>query len=239
MGMIEKIKSKIKRFILKASGGFDHLKEGVKIDKRWYGNSYGGFYASPGFLNENSIIYSFGIGEDLSFDEAIIKSHNPFVFGFDPTPKSINWIKKQSLPAKFLFLEYGISNASGIIDFYLPKNDKHVSGSLIHQSNVDNQHSIKVKMKTISDITRELGHDKIDLLKMDIEGAEYQVLDNILNSNIPIDQILLEFHDRFFDDGKSKTVNAIEKLKRQGYEIFGVSDSLEEISFISKKIIKF
>lgn len=236
--MIEKIKSKIRKFILKAGGNFDHLKEGVLIDKRWYGNSYGGFFVSPGFLNENSIIYSFGIGEDTSFDEAIINYHNSFVFGFDPTPKSINWIRKQSLPSKFRFLEYGISSTSGVVDFYLPKNEQHVSGSLIDQRNVDNSHSIKVQMKTIADIAKELGHKKVDVLKMDIEGAEYQVLDDILNSAIPIDQILLEFHDRFFADGKLQTVNAIEKLKKRGYEIFGVSDSLEEISLIRKKILK-
>ncbi|GIS18490.1 MAG: hypothetical protein CM15mP120_04060 [Pseudomonadota bacterium] len=41
---------------------------------------------------------------------------------------------------------------------------------------------------------RDLGHDHLDVLKMDIEGAEYAVLDDMLQSNILPDQLLVEFH---------------------------------------------
>ena len=40
-------------------------------------------------------------------------------------------------------------------------------------------------------------HKKIAFLKMDIEGSEYDVLENIVKSNLFIGQILIEFHDRF------------------------------------------
>lgn len=43
----------------------------------------------------------------------------------------------------------------------------------------------------------DLHHQQIDLLKLDIEGSEYRVLDEILESQIPIHQIVVEFHDRF------------------------------------------
>lgn len=135
--MIAKIKSKTRHFILKKTGKFSHLKIKVKCNHIWYGNIYGGFYICPEFLNENSIIYSFGIGEDISFDNALIKNHGCRVFGFDPTPKSISWIKRQKLPEQFHFYEFGISNKSGFVDFYLPKNPEHVSGSIITQENID------------------------------------------------------------------------------------------------------
>ena len=92
-------------------------------------------------------------------------------------------------------------------------------------------------MKSLSDIISELGHNRIDVLKMDIEGAEYRVLDSILASGIPIDQIVVEFHDRFFEDGRLKTMDAVKKLRDHGYEIFGISDSFEEVSFINKKVL--
>ena len=38
---------------------------------------------------------------------------------------------------------------------------------------------------------------RIDILKMDIEGAEYDVIDDIINSPVPIAQVLIEFHHRF------------------------------------------
>ena len=38
--------------------------------------------------------------------------------------------KNQELPDNFHFYDYGISDKSGFINFYLPKNPDHVSGSL-------------------------------------------------------------------------------------------------------------
>ena len=37
-------------------------------------------------------------------------------------------------------------------------------------------------MKSLADIANELGHSHIDVLKMDIEGSEYEVIENILES---------------------------------------------------------
>jgi FkbM family methyltransferase len=233
------IKSKIKRLLRVLSGQVNHIKKTANLHKKWYGNQYGGFYVYPKFLNQNSIIYSFGIGEDISFDISVIENHNCHVFGFDPTPKSIKWVKQhQSLPSKFIFFEYGIADKSGMIDFYLPKNIEHVSGSFIKQDNVDDKQKVLVEMKSWEDIVNTLGHSQIDVLKMDIEGAEYNILDSFLESSVPIIQILIEFHDRLFDDGKIKSINAIKKLKNHGYEIFGISDSFEEVSFIKKTILK-
>jgi hypothetical protein len=112
-----------------------------------------------------------------------------------------------------------------------------VSGSFITQDNVSQEQVIQVQMRSLEDIITQLGHQQVDILKMDIEGAEYQVLESVLKNSSVINQILIEFHDRFFKDGKQRTIYAINKLKEHGFEIFGVSDSLEEISFINKRLL--
>lgn len=235
--MLKRIKSKVRRIFLKSTGKVDHIKKDINCKHKRYGNIYGGFYVCPQFLNQKSIIYSFGIGEDISFDKAIIENHNCQVFGFDPTPKSIIWIKNQNLPANFNFYDFGISNKSGFVEFYLPRNPEYISGSYIIQKNVNIMDKIVVKMKSFEDIINELGHKHIDILKMDIEGAEYDVIDCILNTRIPINQFLIEFHERLFENGKVQTENVIEKLKSNGYGIFAISDSFEEISFIKKNLL--
>ncbi len=229
-----RLRSKIKNLILKITGKLDHLKRTVKCKHEWYGNTYGGFYACPDLLNESSVVYSFGIGEDISFDTALIKKNHCQVFGFDPTPKSISWIKGQTVSDKFHFYGFGISDKSGFVDFFLPKNPEYVSGSLIGMKNVDTTQKVSVEMKSLTAIMNELNHQHIDLLKMDIEGSEYEVIENILSSKISINQILIEFHDRFFEDGSLKTKQAIQQLKKHGYELFAISDSMEELSFIKK-----
>lgn len=233
--MIKKLLKKLKQNIKILTGSITYIKAEVNINHKWYGNTYGGFYVHPNVLNSKSIVYSFGIGEDISFDREMIKMHNCQVFGFDPTPKSIDWIKKEQLPSNFSFLEYGIDSRTDFVNFNLPINQDFVSGSTISHKNVDEKNMISVPMKSFGDITKELGHTHIDVLKMDIEGSEYHVIESILSSDVKIDQILIELHERFFEDGKLKNKRLLASFAAHGYKIFAVSDSLEEVSFIKVK----
>ena len=89
-------------------------------------------------------------------------------------------------------------------------------------------------MKAFGDVVKMLKHSKIDVLKMDIEGSEYDVIDDILDYDIEITQIVIEFHERFFSNGKEKSIKLIKSMNKKGYKIFAVSKSYQEISFIKK-----
>ena len=217
--IILKIKRKIKRKINKIFVLFNikygYLKTNVKLNFEWHGNNYGGFYVCSKFLNKDSIIYSIGIGEDITFDQSVIENFNCKVFGFDPTPKSIDWIKRQNTPIQFNFYDFGISNKNEIVEFYLPKNkESDISGSIILHNDLSLTDKVIVQMRTVDYIMKEFGHKHIDVLKMDIEGAEYKVIDNIITSKISVTQILVEFHGYFTEHGQSKTKTAIKKRKR-------------------------
>lgn len=234
----EKLKRKINFVKLFLSSDTNHLKKDINLKKKWFGSDYGGFLVATEFLNKNSIVYSFGVGQDISFDTEIIKRYDCEVFGFDPTPKSINWIESQQLPPNFKFYDFGIGDKTATDFFYFPKNPDFVSGSIVEQSNISLDKKIEVQLKTLEDTMLLLEHKRIDVLKMDIEGAEYCVLENILNSNIEIGQILVEFHDRFFINGKQKTINILEKLKKHDFLIFGISETYDEVSLVNKNLIK-
>jgi FkbM family methyltransferase len=230
--MVKDVLKKVKLELKMRAGVISRIKKETSVNHKWHGNEYGGFYVHPNGLNNNSIVYSFGIGEDISFDESVINSYGCNVFAFDPTPKSIEWIKNQKLPSKFTFYDYGIDSKTGFVNFNLPKNENYVSGSVLNHQNVNENNTVSVPMKCFKDITNTFGHKHIDVLKIDIEGSEYTVMNDILSSDVKIDQILLEIHERFFDDGKEKTKALLKSLKDHGYSVFAVSDSAEEISFI-------
>ena len=215
---------------------FNHIKIKIDCEKKWFGNDYGGFYINPKFISEKSIIYSIGIGEDISFDLSLIKEFNCNVYGFDFTPKSVEWIANNNFDSKFKFYDYGIGTETKTAKFFFPKNINNVSGSLINQKNVNNEKSIDVRVKSLKDIMYDHNHIKIDVLKLDIEGYEYELLESINFSKLQVNQILIEFHERFLPDGKAKTLKIINILSSYGFEIFAISDSFEEVSFINKQL---
>jgi FkbM family methyltransferase len=229
------MKSAIKHFLKVLLKKELNTKVQVGISCDWYGSKDAGFYVSTDKLNNKSVIYSFGVGEDISFDLGLIDKFNCNVFAFDPTPKSIKFIKGiKDLPNSFFFFPYALYKYNGFVSFVLPDNPDHVSCKIQSnvEKNVDSKRIIDVPCKNFSTIISELKHNKIDVLKMDIEGAEYEILDDILNSQIQIDQILIEFHHRFKEIGINKTKVSINKLNQNGYRIAAISEKYEEYSFI-------
>lgn len=183
----------------------------------------------PRNISSSSIVYSFGIGEDVSFDISLINKYGLKVYAFDPTPKSKKWISKQSLPDRFYFYDLGISDVDGVEKFYLPEKKECVSCSSIIKFN---NRTVNVKVNKIDTIAAKLKHSYIDIIKMDIEGSEYKVIKDILKSNIIVKQIVVEFHHRFNNVGYGKTTDIIKEMKQSGYKLFHVSQSGEEFSFI-------
>jgi FkbM family methyltransferase len=153
------------------------------------------------------------------------------VHAFDPTPASIRWVAGQTLPPTFYLHEYGLAGFDGEARFNPPENRTHISHTVLKRAATDAR-AISVPFKRLSTIQRELGHDHLDVLKMDIEGAEYGVIEDIERSDIRPGQVLVEFHHRFQDVGPRKTREAIARLRRMGYALFSVSRTGEEFGFI-------
>lgn len=76
------------RKLVKVALGKEFL---VKLDvicvKERFGSDYGGWDVVTTSIDNHSIVYSFGVGEDASFDTALIEKFNLTIHAFDPTPK--------------------------------------------------------------------------------------------------------------------------------------------------------
>lgn len=197
----------------------------------WYGHANAGFFVCPDLVPKDAIVYSIGTGMDVSFDLAMLEKHDCRVFAFDPTPKSIDWVSRQELPPGFTFTPLGIGDKNETAVFFLPENDDYVSGSAVGNASVDQSKRIEVELRTLHTLADEQGHRHIDVLKMDIEGSEYQVIPDILNSGVSVGQLLVEFHHRMIDGGDAKTRAVVALLRKHGYAPFAYSDRLEEVSF--------
>ena len=132
-----------------------------------------------------------------------------------------------------------ISNKDEKLHFALPKSEGWVSGSCANvkndERNLDFNNMIEVDARAVSSIMKELQHKKIDLLKLDIEGSEFDVLEDILNSDIDVMQMCIDFHDHMLKQGKKRLGKIMSLLKKE-YVIFDVERKSHHICCIRKDI---
>jgi FkbM family methyltransferase len=194
------------------------------------GSNYGGWEILADALPANAIVYSFGVGEDISFDLELIRRYGVTVHAFDPTARSIKWVRAQPVPSQFLLHEIGVSSCDGFVAFSPPANPEHVSYSVFNAALRPD--AVDLPVRRVRTIMADLEHSAIDLLKMDIEGAEYAVIDDLLETGVYPTQVLIEFHHRLPGIGARCTARAIRQLRARGYKLFAVSPSGEEYSFV-------
>lgn len=154
------------------------------------GTSYGGWWVPSTFLRPGAIAYCAGVGEDITFDLALV-TFGCEVWAFDPTPRVVSWVHDRSTPSSWHFFPVGLWTAPGSIRFYEPANPSHVSYSATNAQQTATW--IDLSVDTVPRLMRRFAHDHVDLLKMDIEGAEGPVLRHMLAEGIRPTILCVEF----------------------------------------------
>lgn len=192
---------------------------GVDLDipLEFHGNDYCGWSIPKGALNAGSVVVDVGLGEDISFSRSLINRCGCVVHGFDPTPRAIDYVRRLAQP-NFVLHELGVSAESGRATFYLPNNTDFVSGSLQRAGHLG-ESRIEVPLIGIRDIFGITGSERINLLKLDIEGSEYDLIDSAAFGQCAerIELLCVEFHHRWQEFGCDATLNAVATLKSLGY----------------------
>ena len=170
------------KWMLPVSGRADLIK---------LGSVYGGWVVPASLLNSASICYCAGVGEDVSFDLALIERFGCDVHAFDPTPRAVRFVQERVNEPKFHFLPVGVWSADETKRFYAPDRADNVSHSILNLRSMGDY--FEAPCKSLPTLMRELGHDRIDLLKLDIEGAEYAVLDSLIEHRIQPKILAVEF----------------------------------------------
>ena len=192
---------------------------------------------------DNALVYSFGLGRDTSFDEDIIKSYGAIVHGFDPTPGAVTYARERAafLPDCFFALHpFGLNDKDGEIKMYPPENPNHISHNQVARAGARPVAATLLRLATIMHL---LGHRHIHILKMDVEGAEFGVLDSLLSlgeggssqePDVPFDQLCVEYHPNIHPGGPAAGVAAIKRitaaLKARGFALVA-SNSAHEYSY--------
>ena len=164
----------------------------------------------------------------------MIEEYGVTMHAFDPTPRSAEFVKRQSLPREFVFHPYGLADYDGTALFYPPENSEWVSHTILKRRATAKK-AIEVPVHRLETIMSMLGHERVDLIKMDIEGAEYGVISDMVKSS-PVaggaEQLLVEFHHRFPGKGIADTKECIVALEQVQFKSFHISPSTVDWGFV-------
>jgi FkbM family methyltransferase len=180
-------------------------------------------------LHAGSVVYTFGVGEDISCECELIARYGLTVYAFDPTPNALVWLANNPVPSGFVFHPLGVADYDGIAHF-APPMPGYISFSMVRGGGEGD--AVGAPVRRVKTLQQDLGLPAPDLLKMDIEGAEYAVLADVIASGYRPAQILVEFHHRYRETGARKTREAIALLREAGYRIAFVSENGMEFTFV-------
>lgn len=197
---------------------------------------YDKFFEQMGELN---LVIDVGANVGLFTELCLDKKCNNII-SLEIDNRSIELFKiihKNNVNTKLINL--GLGKQKETRTLYTDENNSLVSSLLPnHYSNLNNH--ILVNLISLGDLIKMESIDEIDLIKIDVEGAEYEIFDGINDVDLQIiNYILLEFHDNY---GGILEEFILSKLREIGfeYEIFlgdcvGLGNDYEESGVIFAK----
>jgi FkbM family methyltransferase len=206
------------------------------------GTDYGGWVIPANAVREDSVVWCVGAGEDISFDLALIDRYGCRVHCIDPTPRAIEHVQvltqrvrdgepmpingkpdqtyarvTPQIMGRLQFLPFGLYDRDTILRFYAPKRCEHVSHSAVNLQGTAT--FFEAQCRSPRSLMNELGQERIDLLKLDIEGAEHVVIDHLLDERILPSVLCIELDYAARGTRRRAAVARVWRLCEAGYRL--------------------
>lgn len=139
-------------------------------------------------LDENSVVMDLGGFMGLWADQ-IIKKYNPYFYMIEPVPEFfVKLESKYQHNNKMNLLNVGVSNIN--------KSGHLFMNSDATSANLTNGNRVPIDYMNMQGILEEFGISEVDLLQINIEGEEYNVLENLIESGLirTFKNIQIQFH---------------------------------------------
>jgi FkbM family methyltransferase len=158
------------------------------------------------------VAYCAGVGKGMSFEIELARVAGRPVLVFDPSPTGIATV--QALPEidNLTFFPVGMAAETGVVEFSVPRDAGEGSYSVAQ----DDLEKVSFECWSLKTIMDKRGDTAIDLLKMDIEGFEYDIVEQMLDEGIRVRQLCVELHP-WLKPGRTRPL--IKRLRKARYRI--------------------
>jgi FkbM family methyltransferase len=186
------------------------------------GSDWGGWTIPADLVDQAWVCYCVGAGGDVTFDLELIGRYGATVRCFDP----FHVFAEQALAQagddpRFSFHEVAITASDGPVTMFGRQNG--VNGTVSAANIYRTRRSFELPGRSLPSIMDELGDERIDLLKLDIEGSEYDVLQTVCPADLGVRVLCVEFHHT---SPASRAVAIVDRLRAE-YAVVYLSDGSE------------
>ena len=162
-------------------------------------------------LHNRSVVFDCG-GYVGGWAEKILQTYDCYVHSFEPLPEFFQQAKERLKSySNFELHEFALGN-SNRVDLISYFKD----GSTFF---IESDQEIKVPVRDVIEVMDELPYTHIDLMKLNVEGSEYEILERLIQEDRfeSIATYQIQFH-REIDNHKEKRLSIQETLKEAGYK---------------------
>lgn len=194
------------------------------------GTRYGGWWLDTQLVSAQPLLIDCGLGEDISFPAAFLQRFAAArVIGIDPNPRSLQYCRAHCPQGMEILPNAFWTSVGETIAFHLPRSQENlpkgadgVSGSLdASHEYVAGGERIETQTIDLDTLLARAGRTECDVLKLDVEGAEYALLDALVDSGRikSARQVLIEFHHGVTRHLLDDTRRAVAKLAGAGFQL--------------------
>jgi len=179
------------------------------------GSEYGGWTVPDGLIDDTWTCWCVGAGSDVSFDLALIERFGARVRSFDPFHIFREQAEEKADGSpRYSFHELAIATADGPLTMWGAQDE--VLGSVSAENLYGVQSSFVRPGRTLASLKAELGDARIDLLKLDVEGSEYDVLDHTDLDELGVKVLCVELHHTV---GPERALALFGRLRSEGFQV--------------------
>jgi FkbM family methyltransferase len=196
------------------------------------GGAYGGWIVPGDLIQPSWVCYSVGAGGDVGFDLELIRRYGIAVRAFDAVPGYVDDALEQAA-GEPLFSAYhaAIAAADGPLRMQVTHDPQ--SRSLSAAGSYESSVWVEQPGRTLASLMDQLGDERIDLLKLDIEGAEYELLPMLALRDMGVKLFACQLHHT---GSVREALALIARLRDQGYEPVAMRSSVK-IAFADRDLL--
>jgi FkbM family methyltransferase len=175
--------------------------------------AYGGWRIPAHLIEPGWVCYCVGAGGDVSFDLGLIARYGVTVRCVEPVAKYVDLARKQAAgDPHFSVYRAAIATEDGPLRMQITHDP--ASSSVSPARLYDSDAYVELPGRTLPSLMTELGDARIDLLKLDIEGGEYEVLPTLDLRGLGVKVFAVQLHHA---GSVAQAKSLIAQLAEQGY----------------------